>query len=89
MNHDGYAGDFPSRTKPTPNNRGAALLVTLHGWLAVHLSVLGWSATRGLGWEGRAVVQPTHVGGSSFIPSQELPVLLLLQEQAGSWMGVA
>lgn len=27
MNHDGYAGDFPSRTEPTPNKRGAALSV--------------------------------------------------------------
>lgn len=89
MNHDGYAGDFPSRTKPTPNNCGAALLVTSHGCVSVCLSIPGWSSTTGLGWEGRAAVQPTRIGGLSFVRGQERPVLLLLHEQAGSWIGVS
>lgn len=79
MNHDGYAGDFPSRTKPTPNNGGAALLVTSHGCLCVP----GWSPTiMCLGWEGRVAVQPAHVGGFSSIRGQELPIFLF-PSQAG------
>lgn len=50
MNHDGYAGDFPSRTKPTPNNGGAALSVTLHGCLSVCPS---WGGLLPCAWGGK------------------------------------
>lgn len=87
MNHNGYAGDFPSRTKPTPNNCGATLSVT--SCVCLCLSILGWSSTTGLEWEGRPAMQPVHIGGLSSIRGQQLLIFLLLHKQAGSRLGAS
>lgn len=78
MNHDGYAGDFPSRTKPTPNTGGAALSVP---W-PVCLAIPGWSSPRVWGGKGEWL-------GSQRISEARLPavtIFLLLCKQAGSWI---
>lgn len=53
MNQDGYKGDFPSRKQSLPQTMVESHPFGHFAWMAFCLSVLRWSSTAGLEWEGR------------------------------------